>query len=318
MAHFRKHVRSYTLPDNPSAKSIDIHRPSDSYPALPYQPPFSRPPSGPLDALGLKARIGYGDNLRKNREITPRTMQFLNWWKERCSALMKAAPFGRKKMVKEVEILDGIMQSRYDAIHAREWLCNAILELFNAMAEVRMKAEYGDYLAYACEALKTERMNDLLWKIQKLDWQAVAERVKKEETTLAEEKSRRLAPSPTPFLDDIQKAAQRLGYEESMVRYQILAYAERNNFCHSGIKAMIHHGDFEDLAKRIVEDLRSLQLIFQGQPHEQIKMRSLIKIVEREWFYQLWIDETRKERPVKFLLSEKGSQKMMSLAPPRG
>lgn len=46
--------------------------------------------------------------------------------------------------------------------------------------------------------------------------------MKKEETTLAKEKSRRLAASPTPYLDDMQKAAERLGREHSMVRYQIL------------------------------------------------------------------------------------------------
>ena len=31
-----------------------------------------------------------------------------------------------------------------------------------------MKAEYGDYLAYACANLKTESMNDLAWK--SIDW----------------------------------------------------------------------------------------------------------------------------------------------------
>ena len=228
--------------------------------------------------------------------------------------MLKANPFHRRKIAKEVEILDGQMQSRYDKIHAPDGLCRAILELFNAMAELRMKAEYWDYLAYTCEALKMDKMNDMLWKIEKLDLQEVAERVKKEETTLAEEKSRRLAPSPTPYLDDIEKAAQKLGYDNSMVRYQILAYAERNHFCHSGIKAMMHHGDFDHLGTRILEDKRSLEIIFRGQPHEQIKMRNLIKIVEREWFHCLWIDETRKDRPVKFVLAEKGLQKMRSLA----
>ena len=220
-------------------------------------------------------------------------------------------------MVKEVEILDDEIQSRYDKIHGPNGLCTSLIEEFNAMAELRMMAEYRDYLAYACLALKGENMNDMIWKIKKLDWQAVTTQIKQEETRLAEEKARRLAPTPTPFLDDVARAANKLGYEASMVRYQIVAYGERNNFCHSGIKAMIHHADFQQLAERIVEDKRSLDVIFRGRPHDQIEMRRLIKVVEKEWFYRVYIDETRKERPVKFMPSEKALQRMRTLLPSR-
>ena len=151
-------------------------------------------------------------------------------------------------------------------IHRNDGLSHTLVELFNAMAELRMVAEYGDYLAYICSALKAEGMNDMIWKVDKLDWQAVAEKIKKEENTLAEQRSRRLALSPTPYLDDIAKAAHRLGCEVDLVRYQIVAYADRNNFCHSGLKAMIQHGDFQELAERIMEDKRALGFIFRGRP----------------------------------------------------
>lgn len=219
-------------------------------------------------------------------------------------------------MAKEVEILDDEMQSRYDRIHGEDGLCSALVENFNATAELRMKAEYGDYLAYACTALKGENLKDMIWKTEKLDWQAVAKRVLEEESTLAEEKLRHLAISPTPYLDDIAKAADRLGCESSMVRYQIIAYAERNNFCHSGIKAMAQNGDFQELAERIMEDKRALDVIFRDRPHAQIEIRGLIKTVEREWFSRIWMDETWKPRRVKYVLSDKATQKMRSIAPP--
>ena len=41
-------------------------------------------PSTKLDAQGLKARNSYGNKLRKDRKITPRTMRFINWWKGQC------------------------------------------------------------------------------------------------------------------------------------------------------------------------------------------------------------------------------------------
>ena len=64
--------------------------------------------------------------------------------------------------------------------------------------------------------------------------------------------------SPTSYLDHVTKAAHRLGYDVDLVRCQIVAYADRYNFCHGGIKAMIHHGDLQILAERIMEDKRSL------------------------------------------------------------
>ena len=66
--------------------------------------------------------------------------------------MLQAGPFVRKKMKEEVEILDGEMQSRYDKIHEDDGLCHTLVALFDAMAEIRMKAEYGDYLAYTCAA----------------------------------------------------------------------------------------------------------------------------------------------------------------------
>ena len=83
--------------------------------------------------------------------------------------MLDASPFRRRKMAKEVEILDDEVQSRYDKIHGDDGLCFALVELFNVMAELRLKAEYGDYLAYTCAALKGEGMSDMIWKVEKLD-----------------------------------------------------------------------------------------------------------------------------------------------------
>ena len=146
--------------------------------------------------------------------------------------------------------LETELQFRYEKIHGNDGLCAVLLELFNAMAELRLKAEYGDYLAYAWTSLRGNNMNDMFWKVQKIDWQAVAQRILEEESTMANEKRRRLPLSPTPYLDDITKAADRLGCEAGMIRYQIIAYAERNNFCHSGIKEMIEQGRLQRLAER--------------------------------------------------------------------
>ena len=76
--------------------------------------------------------------------------------------MLEASPFRRKKMAKEIEILDDEIRSRWEKIHGANGLCFALVEMFNVMAELRLKAEYGGYLAYTCIALKGEGMNDII------------------------------------------------------------------------------------------------------------------------------------------------------------
>ena len=78
---------------------------------------------------------------------------------------------------------------------------------------------------------------------------------------------------------------------------------------------MIDHGDFFSLAERIIEDKRSLEVIFRQRPYGQIEMRSIIKIVEKEWFSRVWRDESTSCHPVRYLLSEKGTAKLQRMSP---
>ena len=57
-------------------------------------------------------------------------------------------------MEKEIEILDDGMSSRYEKIDGHESLCYTPVELFNAMAELRMMAEYSDYLVLLLISLR--------------------------------------------------------------------------------------------------------------------------------------------------------------------
>ena len=226
--------------------------------------------------------------------------------------MLEASPFTRKK---KVEIPDDEMSSRYEKIHGHEGLCYILVEQFNAMAELRMMAEYGDYLAYNCTTLKGDVMNDMVWKIEKVDWQTVAKKIEREEATMEDEERRGVPTSPTPYLDDVGKAAERLGHEKSLIRYQILAYADRNSSCHSGLKAMIQDGAFQQLAERIMEDKRALVYIYRGRPSDQIEIRKMIKFVEKEWFVKLFVHETRQGRGILFVPSEKALKRINSMAP---
>ena len=229
--------------------------------------------------------------------------------------MLNANSFTRKEMTKEakeLEILDDEIQSRFEKILGQKVLCQTLVEFFDTMVQLRMMAEYGDYLAYTCMSLNGNDMDHVNWKVNKLDWQAVAERLEKEESTLAERRARRLPIHPTPYLDYIREAATRLGYDVSLVRYQILAYADRNSAWDS-LTAMIHDGHFSGLAKRILEDKRALAVVFREKPDAQKEMGELIEMVQKEWFDILWMDQ---RQHVVFLPSVKGREKWLSMAPP--
>lgn len=190
----------------------------------------------------------------------------------------------RKEREEEVMKLNAGVCSRYDNILGPDGLLEALVTNFNAMAELRLNAEYGDYLASACAKFKRSDMEDIKWKRENLNWQAVAKKLTEEEEMSS------FSSIPTPWVYEIEKAAKRLEYDPKLVRYQIHAYADRNNFCHSGIQGMIDNCDFQELAERIVEDRRALEVIFRGRPNNQIDMRSVIKEVEREWFTAVVVD----------------------------
>ena len=56
--------------------------------------------------------------------------------------MLHATPFTKKKMAKKVEILANKKQSKNKKIYGNENSYSIIVKLFNAMTEVRMKAEY--------------------------------------------------------------------------------------------------------------------------------------------------------------------------------
>lgn len=58
---------------------------------------------------------------------------------------MRAAPFIKKKMAKEVEILDNEMQSRHDKIHGNEGLCCASVDAYTEHM-LKMAAAYDNVI----------------------------------------------------------------------------------------------------------------------------------------------------------------------------
>ena len=291
-----------------SDDSIRIFRPSE--PHKPYRPAIPPPPRGaPFDIAGFKVRINYCENIRARRKISPRTMGFIQNIKYQCANLLqgKGSKKDREAQINKLRIDEDMLHSRFDEVRGPWGLCEMLIRNAALIADVRLKVEYGDHLAISLTKLKEERFGGFQWKLDpRLDWVDVAEILTKEK----EQRDRfldsaNLRRPETPWLDDIHKAANKLGVSEDQLIYEITWYAKRNEFCHSGIKRMIEETDWGNLANRIIMDNMSLCAMYQGRPQEQIKMRNCIAGIEREWFRVCYLHNGAP----KYILTEKGLEK---------
>ena len=132
-------------------------------------------------------------------------------------------------------------------------------------------------------------MDEMQWRVDRVDWTEAAQKIREEEEiTIEEEQRHRIIRTPTPYLDSIREAAQILGLAEKAVRCQIVGYGERNSICHSHLEVMILNGCLQALAEKIVEDKKALDITHQNQPKDQIEMRVAIGSLSHEYFQRMW------------------------------
>lgn len=320
------------LPDSPLASPLlHIPQPTSSFYGRSYTAPLDAPPSGPLDAEGLTKRVEYGENItRMKRNFSLRTYEFFMSWKSKCINLLHASTDRENELETELKIIDKMVQSRHELLHGHRGLCRMLVNEFNALSELRIRVEYGDYLAMACTDLKKlkrplgpngEDNGYFGWK--RVQWQQVASELLREEAEAREREQLGLPPDNNVVMkwtETIAEASKILGYEARIIRYQILAYAERNNVCHNGIQSMVNNAEFDDLAMQIVEDKAALNAIYEGtRPRDQIDLRGVIGRVQSMWFEHIrvntWEDGSLH---LTSILSQKAVDKTKSLEPSSG
>lgn len=94
--------------------------------------------------------------------------------------------------------LDAALQSRWAHEQGPNGLVQLVTDAINAMKEVRVWLEYGDYLAIHCEALNQGGMRDLLWKTTEgWNWQEVARRLEIEENAIHHHSCNAESPMPS-------------------------------------------------------------------------------------------------------------------------
>ena len=207
------------------------------------------------------------------------------------------------------------------------------------MIEERPYNEYGNYAAMACKPPRSVRISQgdgekdwvPRWTAESLNWQTVAAKIAEERKGKARSSDtitnnpflpdfRRQAPYvPTPILDGVRIAAERLGISSEQVEWEFDTYAKRNSYCHSGVQRLIDGCDRYALAQRLLEDLDNLAVVHCGplqtrMPLTIIRIRDRwLEICERQLSGQIIVLYTTEATvKTKRILSRKGSKEFSS------
>lgn len=194
-----------------------------------------------------------------------------------------------------VMALDAELASRWQHEQGPDGLTQLVTDSINAMIEVRMWLEYGDYLAIHCEQINQRDMRDLLWKTtERCDWQEVARRIKIGEDCLQYHSEHPESPVPdTPWINDVKTAADRKGLDAEQTMFEIKGYADRNAAGHIGIGRMIDECNWQALAERIEYDKATMNTVFANDHGKGVRMRLAVGKVAKAWFKRTGWDNGR-------------------------
>lgn len=313
---FSQQSRKYLLPQHSSHESLEVHYPSQN--ALsPYEAPLPPPPRSSVDTAGLQERVAYGtmvNKLKKERNISPRFFELIQKIRRNC---MEALKLNRKskefvKLQADITIDSNMLRSRFDETHGPGGLCETLVHASNAMLELRLKIDYGDYLAVNCAILKEHRFQGLLWKKgENLDWIAVGEILQNEISSLKEWRKTQNTSIPrplTPWVDDLERAADVLETTKEQLLFEIDFYSQRNQLCHSNIKNMLEDCDWSSLAQRIVTDKKALAQLYRDHPEDAKHMSSAIERLQFRWFTMI-----KDSHPFSYFATEEALMKTLAM-----
>lgn len=98
-----------------------------------------------------------------------------------------------------------------------------------------------------------------------------------------------------------------------MLSDQILAYADRNNMCHTGITNMIDAVNFQGLAQRIKYIKELLVKCSERERSEMENYMTMIQEIQDEWFMSVFLVSSDSEI-MTYVLTSKGNQKLITVA----
>ena len=203
----------------------------------------------------------------KYRKVTPRSLAFLEKYRDTAAAAMKA-PSRDKKI--ELATLNRILHSKVILFKqpSKEELEGqaAVKELI----QFRYYADYGDYMAETCKRFRDGAIERKIEGHQYFtgrgeNWTVIQKRMDREDQRYEEwcdqGKPRGAAPGQ-PTIDAIEKACTELRLDHENTRFSIRWYSHRNEEMPNSVSTYIQQCDWKALATQLWKDIIELPNVF--------------------------------------------------------
>ncbi|KAL9595752.1 MAG: hypothetical protein Q9219_006250 [cf. Caloplaca sp. 3 TL-2023] len=164
------------------------------------------------------------------------------------------------------------------------------------MIESRIVCEYTQFHSFLFEeGIATQRISEL-WYLTAHNgkrWAEIEELLREEEGAVRIWRSgydprRHVPPPPTPWSNEIAKAALTLEINGKVIRREIDLYANRHCLSHVAINLLVKTCDWNKLAYRIMCDRRHIDHLFPWNFQFREMMGPKIDRIERFFFQALW------------------------------
>ncbi|KAK3176585.1 hypothetical protein OEA41_007908 [Lepraria neglecta] len=226
----------------------------------------------------------------KYRKVTPRSLEFLEKYRETAAAAMKA-PSTDKKI--KLAALNEILHSKVILFKqpSKEELEGqaAVKELI----QFRYYADYGDYMAENCKRFRDAAMERKVEGFQCFtgsgeNWTVIQKRIEREDERYKEwsdqGKPGGVAPEQ-PTIDAIEKACNELKLDHDNTRFSIRWYSHRNEEMHCKVNIHIQQCDWNALATQLWKDIRELPNVFGDEEYRH--MQKALDTIKDRYFAEL-------------------------------
>lgn len=229
----------------------------------------------------LEQRLSFIETSLKRRDITPRSVIFMNTYKEQViDAINASTSEDREAYVTGLQLLDHVLETECFLQQPSPGgdvtqLQQEILQL----RELQYFARYGDYLQHIPNQVrkyvhdKNISGNHHLPFAEK--WTNIADILLTTPVTSKEMQRK------NQLRGVIAAASMDLGLDPALVRFSIVEYGKRNEAVHHGLQQLKETGNYPGLAQALCEDWKDVDLILsevrQDFDHEKLK-----RIIESE------------------------------------
>lgn len=248
-------------------------------------------PDAMTDTL-IKRAFLYAHHRVQHRKVTPRTIAFLEQYRDTAAAAMMA-PSRDKKI--ELATLNRILHSKaflYRQPSKKELEGQVAVK---ELVQFRYYADYGDYMAENCKRFRDGAVERKTEGVQNFagsgeSWTVIQKRIEEEDDMYKKwcdegKPGGAVALPDRPTIEAIKKACTELRLDYENTRFAIRWYSHRNEVVHCNVGIYIQQCDWKALAPQLWKDIQELPNVFGDEEYRH--MQKALDTIKDRYFDKL-------------------------------